>query len=180
MVLDFRRKRPEPDPVSIQGTEVELVPNYKYLGVQLDNKLDWSRHTEAAYKKGQSRLYFLRRLRSFNICQPLLCTFYKTVVASALFFGVVCWRVGARTSDRNRLNKLIKKASSTIGISQDWVVQVAEVRMLRKINNIMNNDIHPLHALEVFRQSSFRLIPPKTERHRKSFLPAAIKLYNIQ
>ncbi|KAK0135786.1 putative RNA-directed DNA polymerase from transposon X-element [Merluccius polli] len=35
MVLDFRRRRPEPDPVSIQGTEVELVSHYKYLGVVL-------------------------------------------------------------------------------------------------------------------------------------------------
>ncbi|KAK0131074.1 hypothetical protein N1851_034224 [Merluccius polli] len=52
MVLDFRRRRPEPDPVSIQGTEVELVSHYKYLGVQLDNKLDWSSHTEAVYKRG--------------------------------------------------------------------------------------------------------------------------------
>lgn len=31
MVLEFRRKRPKPDPVSIQGTEVELVSSYKYL-----------------------------------------------------------------------------------------------------------------------------------------------------
>lgn len=29
MVLDFRRKRPKPDPTSIQGTEVELVSCYR-------------------------------------------------------------------------------------------------------------------------------------------------------
>lgn len=40
MVIDFRRKRPKPDPVSILGTEVDLVSNYKYLGLQPDNKLD--------------------------------------------------------------------------------------------------------------------------------------------
>ncbi len=92
--------------------------------------------------------------------------------------------MGARTSDRNRINKLIKKASSTIGISQDWSEQVAEVRMLRRMNAIMDNNRHPLHALEVFRQSSFsgRMIPPRCrpERYRKSFLPAAIKLFNVQ
>ncbi len=92
---DFRKKRPKPEPVSIQGTEVELVSSYKYLGVQLDNKLDWSSHMEAVHKKGQSRLYFLRRLRSFNICKPLPCSFYKTVAASAFFFGVVCWGGGS-------------------------------------------------------------------------------------
>lgn len=62
MVIDFRRKGLKPDQVSILGTDVDLVSNYKYVGVQLVNKLDWSSHMEAVYKKGQSRLYFLRRL----------------------------------------------------------------------------------------------------------------------
>lgn len=73
---------------------------------------------EAAYKKGQSRLYFLRRLRSFNICKPLLCSF-KSVVAGAVFFGVVCREEGARVADTNRQNNPIKKASNITGITQE-------------------------------------------------------------
>lgn len=49
MVIYFRRLRPKPDPFSIQGTDVDLVSNCKYLGVQLDNTLDWSSHMEAVY-----------------------------------------------------------------------------------------------------------------------------------
>ncbi|KAK0133617.1 hypothetical protein N1851_030848 [Merluccius polli] len=64
MVVDFRRNKPLPSPVCIGGTDVEMVPAYRYLGVTLDNKLDWSTNTEAIYKKGLSRLYFLRRLSS--------------------------------------------------------------------------------------------------------------------
>ncbi len=84
----------------------------------------------------------------------------------------------------NRLNELMKKMSTIIGITQDCVGQAADVRMLRKMNAIMNNDMYPLHVLEVFQQSTFsgRLIPPKckTERYRKSLLPAAIRLFNEQ
>ena len=64
-----------------------MVANHRYLGVQLDSELDWKSHMEAVYRKGQGRVYFLRRLRSFNICEPLL----HSVVASALFFAVACW-----------------------------------------------------------------------------------------
>ena len=91
MVVDFRRSQPPLLPVSIEGVSVEVVNTYKYLGVHMDNKLDWSANVDAIYKKGQSRLYFLRRLRSFNVCNKLLRMFYQSVVASVLFYAVVCW-----------------------------------------------------------------------------------------
>ncbi|KAI3362674.1 hypothetical protein L3Q82_001633 [Scortum barcoo] len=87
MVVDFRRPRPHPEPVIIKGDCVEVVHTYKYLGVQLDDKLDWTANTDALCRKGQSRLYFLRRLASFNICKKLLQIFYQSVVASALLYA---------------------------------------------------------------------------------------------
>ena len=42
----------------------------KYLGVHLDNRLEWTGN------RGQSRLDFLRRLRSFEVCRPMLNMFY--------------------------------------------------------------------------------------------------------
>ncbi|KAK0155347.1 putative RNA-directed DNA polymerase from transposon BS [Merluccius polli] len=37
MVVDFRRNKTLPSPVSIGGTDVDMVDKYKYLGVTLDN-----------------------------------------------------------------------------------------------------------------------------------------------
>ena len=62
MVVDFRRRRPHLQPISIEGSDVEVVRSYKYLGLQLDDKLDWTVNTESIHPKGQGRLYFLRRL----------------------------------------------------------------------------------------------------------------------
>ena len=56
LVVDFRRQRTRPNPISINGTEVDIVDHYKYLGVHIDNKLDWTVNTDAVFKKGQSRL----------------------------------------------------------------------------------------------------------------------------
>ncbi|KAI3373786.1 hypothetical protein L3Q82_022363 [Scortum barcoo] len=68
MVIDFRRKKMPSQPLYGSGgrwwNEVE---DYKYLGVVIDNRLDWKSNMEAVYKKGMSRLYFLRKLRSFNV-----------------------------------------------------------------------------------------------------------------
>lgn len=67
LVLDFRRVPPTLQPINISRSEVE-VSTYKYLGLQLDNSLSWAANMDAAWMmKAQSRIYFLRRLLSFNV-----------------------------------------------------------------------------------------------------------------
>ena len=182
LVVDLRRAKAPVAPVSIHGVQVDIVEEYKYLGVYLDHKLDWTRNTEAVYKKGLSRLYFLRRLRSFNICRTMLRMFYESVVASAILYAIVCWGSRLKVADTNRLNKLIRKASDVVGVQLDSLTEVMERRMLSRLQDIMDNTFHPLHSVLDNHRSTFsaRLIPPRctTERHRKSFLPVAIRLYN--
>lgn len=67
---------------------MDIVDDCKYLGVYLNNKLDWTKNSEAVYRKGQSRLLLLRRLRPLNICGTMLRMFYESVVASAIYFAV--------------------------------------------------------------------------------------------
>ena len=172
-------RKSTPTPISIDGKTVEVVQDYKYLGVHLDNKLNWAKNMEAVYKKGQSRLYFLRRLRSFNVCNIMLRMFYQSVVASANFFGLVCWGSRLRAADAN---KIIRKAGSVLGVQLDSLLVVSERRMVRKLHSILDNNTHPLHQVLTSHRSTFSngLIPPlcKTERQRKSFLPVAITLFN--
>lgn len=79
-------------PVNIQGLDIEIVD--AYLGVHINNKLDWSENIGVLYRKGQSRHYLLRRLRSFGGCRTLLRTFYDTIVASTTFYAMVFWGGG--------------------------------------------------------------------------------------
>jgi hypothetical protein len=182
LVVDLRRTKIPVTPVSIRGVPVDIVEDYKYLGVHIDNILNWAKNTQALYKKGQSRLYFLRRLRSFNIDRTMLRMFYESVVASAILYAVACWGSRLREPDANKLNKLIRKAGNVVGVKLDSLSVVPERRMLSKLNVIVDNVSHPLYDLLLKHRSTFsaRLILPKctTERHRKSFLPVAIKLYN--
>ena len=53
-MVDFSRRESAPKPISINGVTVDVVQDYNYLGVYLDNKLDWAKNTKAVYKKGQS------------------------------------------------------------------------------------------------------------------------------
>ena len=72
---------------------MEFVYNYKFLGlgVHLNGSLDRSDNAEAIHSNGKSRMFFLRRLRSFGVCNRML----QSVMASVHFFGITCW--GATT-----------------------------------------------------------------------------------
>ena len=159
------------------------MDSYKFLGVHLNKDLDWRNNTEAVYKKGQSRLYLLRRLKSFNVCSKLLVMFYQSIVASVLFYAVVCWGGGIKAGEQNKLNKLIKKASSVVGLRMESVQSVAERRIRDKLKAMLANTSHPLYGTLQDRTSTFsrRLtLPPRmnSERYRLSFIPTAIRLFN--
>ncbi|XP_051787946.1 uncharacterized protein LOC127529166 [Erpetoichthys calabaricus] len=154
LVVDFRRTRPLMDPVIIRGDCVQRVQTYKYLGVQLDDKLDWTANTDALCKRGQSRLYFLRRLASFNICK-MLQMFYQTVVTSALFYAVVCWGGSIKKRDASRLDKLVRKAGSIVGMELDSLTSMAERRALSRLLSIMENPLHLLNRIISRQRSSF-------------------------
>ena len=56
---------------------------------ELNNALEWTTNTEAVYKRGLSQHYFLRTLRSFNVCSQIVQMFYQCLVVSTIFFAVV-------------------------------------------------------------------------------------------
>lgn len=138
-----------------------------YFGFYLSaaNWLDWMAKTDALYTRGQSCLYFIRSLASFNICRELLQIFYQTVIACALFFAVVCWGSSIKKRDATRLDKL---------------TSVADGRTLSRFLSIMDSPLHPLNSAISRQSSSSRLLFLSCSKHRlrKSFLHHALRLFN--
>ncbi|KAI3367084.1 hypothetical protein L3Q82_008122 [Scortum barcoo] len=119
-------------------------------------------NTDALVKKGNSRLFLLRRLRSFGVQGPLLRTFYDSVVASAIFYGIVCWASSITDRDRRRMDRLVR-ASSDLGCPLDSVEVVGNGRMMAKLSSLLNNTSHPLQDTLTALGSSFseRLLHPR-------------------
>ncbi|KAI3364660.1 hypothetical protein L3Q82_011442 [Scortum barcoo] len=63
LIVDFRRRqREEHAPLSINGTTVERVNSFRFLGVHISEDLTWTHHTDFITKSARQRLFFLRRL----------------------------------------------------------------------------------------------------------------------
>ena len=91
MVVDFRRDPPQQRPLVIKGEVVEIVSQYKYLGVVLDDKLDWSEQVTAMLKLGYQLLFLMKKLKAFHASPKLLELFYRATVESSLTFNCLCF-----------------------------------------------------------------------------------------
>ena len=75
MCFDFRKNQRCPKPVYIKGEAVGRVETYKYLGVVFDSKLNWKDSINSVLKKVNTRMYCLRKLRSFGVNSGMSVTF---------------------------------------------------------------------------------------------------------
>ena len=91
LIIDFRVKKDPILPISIKGETVTIVHQYKYLGIIIDDKLEWDPHSSSVHSKMQQRLFFLRKLNSFHIDSKILYLFYTSVIESILLFCFHAW-----------------------------------------------------------------------------------------
>ena len=90
MFIDFRKIRSY-DPLVIMNEGVEAVENYKYLGVYIDNQLNFSHNVNHVYKKAVQRLHFVRILHDIKVDRCILTLFYRSVIESILSFCITSW-----------------------------------------------------------------------------------------
>ena len=75
---------------TIHGTQLELVPEAKYLGVTLDKKLNFNSHMNATIKKCDKTRQFLQR--NLRGCSPTVkSSSYKTFVRPIAEYAAAVW-----------------------------------------------------------------------------------------
>ena len=180
--MDFRKHPPDPRPLVINDEEVKIVGEYKYLGSIIDSKLNWSPNDLALLKKSNQRLYFMKRLKSFNVCPKLLQLFYRATVESVVTFNSLCHFGSLKEQDEARLSKVTKTAGRLIDRPVTDLQAHFKVKAIRRMGAIQRDPTHPL-GKELQAQTSARSgrlisFQAKTSRFHQSFLPAAVRLFN--
>ncbi len=180
MIIDFRKKKTTFSPIVINGEEIEIVDEYKYLGTIIDSKLSFTDNTDYIYKKGQQRLYFLRQLNKFYIDKKIMTIFYQTFIQSILVFNFVCWYGSLSVRNKNKLIKIVNTASKISGVAFESLNSIFERQTLKKVNKIIKDSSHCLSSQFQYLPSGRRLSLPllKSNRARQSFIPTGIRFYN--
>ena len=184
MILDMRKKQNSKTPVTISNSSVAVVSSYKYLGVIIQDNLKWKEHVEAQTKKAKKRMYNVRRLKKLKIPvdSKILCLFYNSVISSVL--SLAGMRPAIKNYKDQLQNSMIKCAKITDVSVHESIEQPSNVYITKcksLITKIVNDHDHSMHKyITVLPHGNLRVVKGKTERLRTTFLPVAIKLYNVK
>ena len=180
MCIDFRRSEPAHQSTVINGQIVDLVTTYKYLGSIIDNRLKFDVNTEMLCKKGQQRLFCLRKLAKFQVDKSLMILFYRAFIESVISFAVICWYGNLGIVQKNSLNGIVKAAGKIVGVKFRCLSHIYDEQVLKKASSIRGDSSHPLKGEYKLLPSGQWLEAPATKnnRYKFSFIPTSIRAIN--
>ncbi len=82
------------------------------------------------------RLYFLRKLRKFNLTQELLIEFYSAIIESILCTSITVWFSSATKSDLRRLRRVVWTAERIIGTPLPTLQKLYSSRVSKRAGKI--------------------------------------------
>ena len=133
MIIDFRPAMgSEIQPLFINGSEVEIVESFKFLGSHLSNDLGWGPNIDHCVKKAQQRMYFLRHLRGFGMSYSVLARFYRAVIESVLTLSITVWYGSTTVDAKKRLQRIVKTAETIVGAPFPSMETIYQKRLQRR------------------------------------------------
>ena len=91
--VTFSRRRTQEPPINItlDGTNIKEVDQFKFLGITFDNKMKWDIHTQTLINSIRRKANFFKLLtRGKTILKPnLLIRIYKAMIRSKLDYGAI-------------------------------------------------------------------------------------------
>ena len=193
----FSTKNPElPETLELNGSEVKRVERIKYLGIIINENLNWDEQFKRIKSKINTGLMSLKRLRN-TLPQSQLCSVYYGLVESHLRYGDVVWgslnktKIKALQRLQNRACSIIENARIKDNWSRSWlnvenIIRYDRNTMTYKIMNKLCpekffNKFFPRSSVSKYNTRNCRdlQIPRyRTEFAKKGFHYSALKAWN--
>ena len=108
----------------------------------------------------------------------ILRHFYRSIIESVITFGINCWGGNITSTDKQTINKVIKRSERIIGEDLERLDDIYERISTKKANQILKDITHPLKKEYIIsgRSGRFLTIQTRTERRRSSFIPSTARM----
>ena len=188
--------------IQINGQSIERMYSYRYLGLEIDESLNWQVHIETICKKISASLGALKRIRTF-VPQNTLILMYKALVLPYSDYCSEVWGCLGKTLSE-KLQKLQNRAGRIITFS-DYDVRSADIlhslgwetldqrrakqlatSIYKAVNNLYPNELNTIfestsqvHSHNLRGSSHSMFTPrPRTEAGKRSFGYRGAVLWN--
>ena len=166
--------------IQINGSNIEFVETFMFLGITINNKLNWNSHINKVTNKifkTVGILNILNKLRSF-LPSGVLQTIYNTLILPHLIYGILAW--GRHT---NVIHKIQKRAIRIIAASK---YNAHTEPLLKQLNLLKACDICKLKELKFYHKLINRQLPKcfvyqtYLDLHRQIITHAEVTYYTFQ
>ena len=142
--------------IEVGGQILEVVDEYKLVGVMISSNLKWDENTEYITKKAYSRLWMLRRLKNLGLKKTSLLQVFTMQIRSVLEFGAVVWHSMLTDQNSRAIERVQKSALSVIlgpsylcyenALSQTGLKRLDVRREQLSLTFAKKTAKHPLHS----------------------------------
>ena len=165
MIFHHRQKNilPLVPKLYINGSPIERVTEFNFLGTILHECLSWNSHIQKIASKIAMVIGTINRLKKFLPCE-ILKTIYNTLIQPHLNFSVLLWG-----NSTKRISKLQKWAMRAITCSK---YNAHTEPIFKKLNILKIDDIYKLTALKFFYKFQNNNLPTSFHGIFSSELPS--------
>ena len=125
----------------IRETEIERVTEFNFLGLTIDENLNWSAHTQKIANKISKTIGVLNRLKR-HVPIYVLRMLYNALILPHIQYSILCWGYKG-----NRIIKLQKRAIRVITRSK---FNAHTDPFFKTLNLLKYNDILEINALRIY------------------------------
>ena len=143
MVFHHRQRRLNNDPVhlTLNGQPIERVRSFNFLGLNLDEHMNWNTHIQVTANKIARTIGVINRLKHY-LPLEVLRYLYNALILPYFQYSVLTWGF-----KQNRLNKLQKRAVRVVSRSK---YNAHTEPLFKKLNLLKLDDIFKLNILKTF------------------------------
>ena len=136
--------------IQINGSNIEFVDNFVFLGITINNKLNWNSHINKVTNKISKTVGILNKLRSF-LPSGVLQTIYNTLILPHMTYRILAW--GRHT---NTIHTIQKRAIRIIAASK---YNAHTEPLFKQLNLLRACDICKLQELKFYHKLINRQLP---------------------
>ena len=97
-----------------QGENLEVIEEFKILGIVISTDLKWNKHIEYICKRGFMKLWTLRRLKKLGASTSILLDIYHKHIRSILEYAAPAWSPMITDENCEEIERVQKSAYAII------------------------------------------------------------------